>query len=121
MKMALFFVVPVACLFLTNFVCNLIWPNPGQTADNDSKTSENPPDRLTSTQSIVEEPEAPVTALASTNPVERERARRANQPVKPQVQVVEVAQEHEHDDFDPSVHGGLPAGFSLADLRTASE
>lgn len=119
MKMALFFVAPVVCLFVTTFVCNLIWPNPGQDVGNEAKTSENPPDRLARAQSIVEDQEPPLTAIASSNPVERERARRTNQPVKPQV--VEVEQERMHDDFDPSVDGGLPAGFSLAELRTASE
>jgi len=119
MKMALFFAVPVVCLILTTFVCNLIWPNPGQEAGNDSKASENPPDHLASTQAAVEDPASPPVAIASANPVERERARRANQPVKPQV--AEVVQDQVHDDFDPSVHAGMPAGFSLADLRTASE
>ncbi|WP_150126655.1 hypothetical protein [Burkholderia cenocepacia] len=121
MKLALLFVVPFACLILTTLVCNALWPQPPQAADASNSRSEDLGNRLARQHTTSNSAPADLVA-ASTNPVERERARKAMfpPPTAPAMQN-RLDQEEDDDGFDPSVHGGLPAGFALADLRSASE
>jgi hypothetical protein len=121
MKLALLFVVPIACLLVTHFICSAFWPRvpQGNAGDSPSRT-EDIGNRLARQQNDVGSAPRVQTATASTNPVEREKVRQAmfHQAALPEGRLDE---DDDDEGFDPSVHGGLPAGFALSDLRAASD
>jgi hypothetical protein len=121
MKLALLFVVPFVCLLITNLICSALWPRvPQGNAEESPPRTEDIGNRLSRQHNVVGSAPRVQIATASTNPVEREKARQAifHPATLPEGRLDE---DDEDDGFDPSVHGGLPAGFALSDLRAASD